>query len=117
MDTGRARLFIDEDVHGALAAALRELGYDAVTAHECGRSNRRIEDEDQLAFAVSQGRMLVSHNIGDYHILDAAWRRQDRAHCGILVGPQRLSFTELSGGVRDAIAKYQEDVGGYVMWF
>ena len=117
MDAGRAHIFIDEDVWGALASALREHGYDALNAHECGRSNQQISDEDQLSFAVSQGRMLISHNIGDYCHLDAAWRMKDQAHCGILIGTQKLSFAELSLGVRDAIARYQEDVGGYVEWF
>ena len=36
-------LFLDEDVHEDLAAALRRKGLDAVNAHECGRKGANKE--------------------------------------------------------------------------
>ena len=104
MDKERARLFIDEDVQAPLAPALRELGYDAVSAAECGRANQSISDEDQLAYATSENRILISYNVGDYYDLDRAWRDAGRAHCGIFVGQQRSSFQHLLASIREAVA-------------
>ena len=53
-------LFIDEDVHEGLAVALRRKGIDAVNAHECGR--KEAKDAEQLVFAVSQHRALMTSN-------------------------------------------------------
>ena len=43
-------LFIDEDVHEGLAAALRRQGIDAVNAHECGRKKQKMSNNWDLLF-------------------------------------------------------------------
>ncbi len=74
-------LFIDEDVHEGLAAALQKRGIDAVNARECGRKGAK--DAEQLAFAVSQQRALMTFNIADFEALV----RQAKlgASCGVKV--------------------------------
>lgn len=67
-----------------VAEGLRRAGVDVVSAHEVGRANRRIPDEEQLDYATQQGRVLVTYNRADYQALDALWRRADRQHAGIL---------------------------------
>jgi predicted nuclease of predicted toxin-antitoxin system len=52
----KLRLFLDEDVHFALAAALRKRGYDAVHTGEEERSGS--PDNDQLEFAAREDRCL-----------------------------------------------------------
>jgi predicted nuclease of predicted toxin-antitoxin system len=79
--------FIDEDVHEGLAAALRRQGIDAMNAHECGR--KEAKDAEQLAFAVSQQRALMTFNITDFEALADEYFWQGKAHCGIIVSPQR----------------------------
>ncbi len=79
--------FIDEDVHEGLAAALRRKGIDAVNAHECGR--KEAKDDEQLAFAVSQRRALVTFNLADFEALADAYFWQSKQHFGIIVSPQR----------------------------
>ena len=116
MDKGRARLFIDEDVHAGLARVMREHDYDAINTLEAGRASQSMSDEDQLRYAVSQGRMLVVHNVADYYALDAKWRREGRAHCGIIVGV-RKPLPDMARGIIDAIANYQDEVPGYIVWF
>lgn len=116
-DPHDVRIYIDEDVHGSIGKALRNLGYDAVTAAERDRANKSIPDEQQLEYAVSEGRILVSFNVRDYCDLDEEWRGAGREHCGILVGPQRSSFQAILTGIQDAVARYQPDAGGYVDWF
>jgi predicted nuclease of predicted toxin-antitoxin system len=80
-------LFLDEDVHEGLAAALRRQGIDAVNAHECSR--KEAKDAEQLAFAVSQQRALMTFNIADFEALADGYFRQDKPHFGIIVSPQR----------------------------
>ena len=84
-------LFLDEDVHEELATALRRQGTDAVNAHECGR--KEAKDAEQLAFAVSQQRALMTFNIADFEALADEYFGQGKPHFGIIVSPQR-SFRE-----------------------
>ncbi len=80
-------LFIDEDVHEGLATALRRKGIDAVNAHECGR--KETKDAEQLAFAVSQQRALMTFNITDFEKLADEYFWQGKNHFGIIVSPRR----------------------------
>ena len=80
-------LFIDEDVHEGLAAALRRRDIDAVNARECGRKGAK--DVEQLAFAVSQQRALLTFNIADFEALADEYFWRGKPHFGIIVSPQR----------------------------
>ena len=60
----RAKLYLDEDVWMGLAEALRQRGYDAIATGELERKG--LPDEEQLAFAVTQGRAILTHNIKDF---------------------------------------------------
>jgi predicted nuclease of predicted toxin-antitoxin system len=78
------RFLLDEDLSHRVATGLRRRGVDAVSVYEIGRSNRRIPDSDQLDYAASEGRVLLTYNRADYQALDAQWRAQGRSHAGIL---------------------------------
>ena len=45
------KLYLDEDMDVALATALRQRGFDALTTQEAGNTHR--PDEQQLAFAAA----------------------------------------------------------------
>jgi hypothetical protein len=67
-----ANLYADEDFFQPVVGELRTFGHDVVTAQEAGRANQGISDEDQLAFATSQGRAVLTRNRWDYirlHVL------------------------------------------------
>jgi hypothetical protein len=57
-----AQLYADEDFFGPVVRELRALGHDVLTAHKAGKANQQISDEDQLAFAVSLGRAILTRN-------------------------------------------------------
>lgn len=77
-------LYLDEDAQErALAAALREAGFDCLTTNEASMRSRR--DDEQLTFATSKGRVLYTKNTADFCRLDAAWRSTGRHHSGIVV--------------------------------
>lgn len=80
---------LDEDMSRAVAEGLRARGVDAVSVHEAGRGNRRVPDEEQLAYATEQRRVLVTYNRADFQALDNLWRRQGRHHAGIYWSAER----------------------------
>ena len=86
------RLYIDEDsMRRGLAPAIRDVGFDCLTAGEA--SNRGLSDEEQLAFAASVRRTLFTQNVRDYRMLHFAWAAASRGHGGIVApGDQRASI-------------------------
>jgi hypothetical protein len=81
------RFFTDEDVYGSIAPALRGCGYDAVSTPEAGRIGE--SDDSQLAWAASQGYVLVSFNVGHFASRHVEWLQGGRRHHGIVVSQQR----------------------------
>jgi hypothetical protein len=86
MSRSKPSLFLDEDVHGALANALRKRGYDAIHAVEQRRLG--VSDENQLAFATAGDRCLMTFNVGDFVQLHNHWLGEGREHAGIIVSRQ-----------------------------
>jgi Domain of unknown function (DUF5615) len=84
--TSLIRLYLDEDVHKRVAVALRLRNFDAVSTHEVGGWGR--SDEDQLAFAATQGRAIFTFNTPDFLRLHMDWLRGNREHSGIIVSDQ-----------------------------
>ncbi len=80
------RLYLDEDFHPDLAGAVRQNGYDCVSAVEAGTLG--ASDEEQLAHAAAQGRCLLSFNVADFAALAVEWARLGRSHAGIVVAQQ-----------------------------
>lgn len=70
-----------------LVDALRLRGIDLETADEAGL--RGLADEEHLAFAAQNGRVLVSFNIGDFFALHTDWLNAGRSHAGIVLAPQQ----------------------------
>jgi predicted nuclease of predicted toxin-antitoxin system len=78
-----ARLYTDHHVDGRLAPGLRERGFDALAAREAGKS--AASDEEQLEFAASEGRALLTYDIGDFTNLARRWHLGGRHHAGIVI--------------------------------
>lgn len=82
----QVKLYIDEDVWGGLAAALRERGYDAVDVHEMEREGH--SDDEQLAYAATEGRAILVYNKRDYVPLARDYFYSERPHWGIILSRQ-----------------------------
>ncbi len=80
------RLYLDEDVHGRVARALRLRNFDVVSAHETARLG--LSDEEQLAQAAADGRALFTFNTADYVRLHLEWFRAGKTHHGVIVSDQ-----------------------------
>lgn len=84
------KFYLDEMVPLDLAFILKEHGYDVLTAKDAGMLGK--SDAEQIEYATSQGRTLLSFNIGDFVLLHKEWIREGRMHKGIIVSPEiRLS--------------------------
>jgi Tfp pilus assembly protein PilZ len=82
------RLYFDEDsMWQALITALRARGIDVQTALEATMIERA--DEDHLACATAQGRVLCSFNVGDFYRLHTSYMVQHQAHAGIVLARQQ----------------------------
>jgi uncharacterized protein with PIN domain len=82
----KIKVFIDEDVWVGLVEALREAGYDAVSVNELNRKG--LSDEEQMTFAIAEGRAILTHNIQDFVPLVEAYFEQDLSHPGVIVARQ-----------------------------
>jgi uncharacterized protein with PIN domain len=106
-------LYMDEDsLDEDLTHALRAAGFDVVRTSETGR--RSAIDDDQLAFATSQGRIIVTANQRDYARLHQQWVRIGRNHAGIIirvqtrdVGAELRAFQRLAGALTQGDVKDQ----------
>ena len=58
----RPRLYLDEDVHHAVAVGLRRRGHDVLTTIEAGHGGST--DEQQLRCAISDKRCMFTFNRG-----------------------------------------------------
>ena len=72
----RIKFYFDEHVPQAVADGLRRRGVDVLVVQDTGR--RGVPDDEQLAFASQQGRVMVTMD-SDYLILAA----QSATHAGI----------------------------------
>jgi len=82
-----------------VAEQLRAKGYDVVAITELGR--RQLGDEEQLAYAVSEGRTLVTYNIDDFCHLMAEWFQRGRSHFGVLfIKEATIPRHDIGGQVR-----------------
>jgi hypothetical protein len=81
------RFFTDEDIYGAIAPALRRMGFDAVSTPEVNHLS--ASDHDQLAWAAAASRALVTFNVGDFAGQHAHWLQSSNHHWGIILSALR----------------------------
>jgi len=110
----RPSLLLDEDVRLGLAEILRERGYDVVHVLEEGLAGR--SDDDQLAYAVTRRRTMLTHNIRDDFLLEQAYQSQGRVHHGIILSDQ-ISLRELLRRTLQCLSRHNaEDLHNRIQW-
>lgn len=77
---------LDECTELDLVEALATRGFDVVSIQIVGP--RGASDDLVLERATQLGRVLVTHNIRDFRLVDEAFRRAGRPHGGIVGVPQ-----------------------------
>ena len=57
-----ARFYANENIALPVVLELRQLGHDVLTSLEAGTANASVPDDEVLAFATAEHRILLSHN-------------------------------------------------------
>jgi predicted nuclease of predicted toxin-antitoxin system len=84
-----AALYTDEDMSKLVATLLQSRGFDVTTVPEQATLGKT--DSEQLEFATSLGRCLLTHNRVDFERLHLQYVEEERQHFGIIVVPQKDS--------------------------
>lgn len=87
MPPNPAKLYLDENMSSRLATQLKKkYGFDVISCHETNMGAKT--DREQLAFAISQQRAIVTINVGDFVLLDEQYVAQGQVHWGMVLSTQ-----------------------------
>lgn len=76
------KLYLNEHLSPRLAAQLRKYGFDVVSSQEAEMLS--ADDEQQLAFAASERRAIITFNFSDFVSLHEKYMAEDEEHWGII---------------------------------
>lgn len=82
----RIKLYLDEDVDTLLAKVIRDRGYDVLSTHEANM--HKSNDYQQIDFATSQGRAILTHNVRDFYRIAKEYAKINKPHAGIILSLQ-----------------------------
>lgn len=105
-----ARLFADEDFPFPVVERLRELGHDVLTTAEAGLAGVGTDDEDILAEAAKDGRIVLTMNRRDFIALHNAAAN----HAGIVVCTRDGDVQVLAKRISDALDSLDVALGTLV---
>lgn len=77
------RLALDHHYPIAIAEQLRRSGHDVVAAVEQGW--HREPDEALLALCATEGRALLTNNVGDLLVIARTWAVRGQGHAGLIL--------------------------------
>ncbi len=80
-------LYLDEDVNVAVRDLLHARGFNVITTTQAGQAGRT--DTEQLAYAASHRRALVTHNRVHFEALALEYFTTGKNHWGITIAVQR----------------------------
>jgi len=83
-------LYLDEDVHVLIAELVRSYGFAATTARQ--EHTLGWEDEEQLAYAVREGKAILTHNRVDFERLAQTYFEAGQEHYGIIIAVRRSPY-------------------------
>lgn len=97
----------------ALVQALQARGVDVQSALDVGLI--RIPDLQHLEHAATEGRVLYSANVGDFHRLHTEFLEAGRSHAGIILIRQSYSIGEQTRRVLRLLAsRTAEDMNNHL---
>jgi len=83
-------LYLDEDVDVLVADLIRARGFRTTTTQEAGQLQN--SDMAQLAYAVSQQCVLLTHNRVDFEALAQSYLVAGQTHYGIIIAVRRSPY-------------------------
>jgi predicted nuclease of predicted toxin-antitoxin system len=97
------KFYTDEGFPRPTTLAFRDLGYDILTCQEAGKANQNISDEDVVAFATEQNRVVLTVNCRDFIKI----HRQSNHHTGIIACTEDLKFEALALRIHEAVSNHE----------
>jgi hypothetical protein len=80
-------LYFDEDVSVSIVENLRTRGFDVLSVRDAGARGR--SDDEQMLYAVSQKRAMVTHNRVDFEKQHVKFLENGMHHYGVIVAKRR----------------------------
>ena len=105
-----ARLYANENFPRQVVEALRELSHDVLTVQEAGKADKGIQDDEVLAFASDQERVLITLNRRDFIRLHMAHPE----HAGIVVCTQDANTEDQARRIHHAVQSATDLVGSLI---
>ena len=102
-----ARFYSNENLPLQVVEELRRLGHDVLTSLEAGNANAAVPDEDVLAFATVENRILLSYNRRHFMRLH---ERRVTSHAGIVVCTYDPDFARQAHGIHLAVSPLMDAV-------
>jgi hypothetical protein len=96
-----ARFYSNENMASQVVVELRRLGHDVLTSLDAGNANAAVPDERVLAFAATEGRILLSHNRRHFLRLHRSWTE---GHAGIVLCTFDTDFAGQAQRIHAAVA-------------
>lgn len=103
------KLYLDEDISPKVSVILRKRGIDAVSAHEAGMLE--ASDENQLSFAVAEGRVMVTRNRDDFITLTVQYFEALKPHSGLIIVPHTIEGSDF-GKFAALLVKFSKNYPG-----
>lgn len=104
------RFLLDAHVSGPrIGRRLRDAGHD-VRALDQEQALEGLDDEEVLALAAQEQRILVTHNIRDFPDILREWATAQRAHTGAILvyGIDHREFNLVARGIEHCLESYTE---------
>lgn len=101
------RFLLDEHVWGGLIDVGQGLGVDILLVQT--QLPEGTGDDEVLAFAASQERVLLTSNAQDFAPLVAEWFLIEREHWGVIIVPGQTDRSSLSRGLRTVVNQHTAD--------
>lgn len=98
------RVLLDEHVWHGLIKIGQEIGVDVLPVQEALEEG--TADEEVLAFAARERRLVLTGNTNDFARLAAQWFSEEREHWGIVIIPGQTDKSLLSRGLRTIAANH-----------
>ncbi len=108
------KLYLDEDISQTVAVVLRSRGFDAVSVHEAGMRGKT--DEEQMAYAINDGRVLLTFNAKHFAPLAKQLYKNGQSHFGIVISKQVNLSEMIRLIVRMLKAGKADDLKDSFMW-
>jgi len=109
--------YLDENLSPRIAEMLRARGLDVVSAHDVGNTQR--DDRNQLRYAATAHRAIVTCDIRDFTELTAEFIAANLEHAGIVLLPPAFrtdEFAAISDAVERVAREYPGGLAGAVVY-